>query len=111
MKTTTQMFQFYYYVPQTHLEATKAAIFAAGAGKIGPYSCCSWETKGSGQFRPEDGSNPFIGNIGKIEKVSEYKVETVCYANCLKEVIAALKKSHPYEEPAFGAIEIVIAPR
>jgi len=51
-------YYFYYYTPKSHLKITKQAIFAAGAGLIGNYSCCSWETKGAGQFKPELGSNP-----------------------------------------------------
>jgi hypothetical protein len=93
---------FYYYTPKSHLETTKQAIFAAGAGRMGNYSCCSWETKGTGQFKPEPGSNAYVGKIGKVTKVSEYKVETVCPSSHLKKVIKALKKSHPYEHPAFG---------
>lgn len=99
-------YNIYYYVPESHLEQTKTAIFAAGAGKIGNYSCCSWEVKGQGQFRPEDGSDPYIGKLGKIEKVLEYKVETICDGEHLKQIIAALKAAHPYEQPAYGIIKL-----
>lgn len=97
---------FYYYTPKTHLEITKKAIFAAGAGRMGNYSCCSWETKGIGQFKPEQGSDAYIGKIGKVAKVSEYKVETVCHSSLIKKVIKALKKTHPYEHPAFGVLKL-----
>lgn len=100
------LYCFYYYVPKSHLEITKKIIFAAGAGKIGNYSCCAWQTKGTGQFKPELNSHAYIGKIGKVAKVVEYKVETICLAAKLKAVIKALKKSHPYECPAFGAIAI-----
>jgi len=100
----TKLCHFYYYVPKSHLEITKQAIFAAGAGKMGNYSCCVWQTKGTGQFKPEPKSNAYIGKIGKISKVIEYKVETVCKSSKIKSVIKALKKSHPYEHPAFGVI-------
>ena len=104
MKNT--FYQFYYYVPKSHLEITKKAIFAAGAGKIGNYSCCSWQIKGVGQFKPEPKSHAYIGKIGKISKIIEYKIETICIASKIKIVIKALKKSHPYEHPAFGFFKI-----
>lgn len=102
----TILYHLYYYVPETHLEVTKTAIFAAGAGTLGNYSQCSWETKGVGQFRPEVGSNPYLGTITTTEKVAEYKVETVCTAERLTAVVAALKATHPYETPAFGYIKL-----
>lgn len=97
---------FYYYVPRSHLELTKQAIFSAGAGIMGNYSCCAWQTKGTGQFKPGLGSDAYIGKIDKVCKVSEYKVETVCLSSKIKKVIKALKNSHPYEHPAFGALKL-----
>ena len=102
-------YHFYYYTPKSHLEITKQAIFAAGAGKMGKYTCCAWETKGTGQFKPGLGSSAYIGKINKTTKVNEYKVETVCPASKINKVIKALKESHPYEHPAFGVIKNVIA--
>jgi structural toxin protein (hemagglutinin/hemolysin) RtxA len=98
----------YYYVPKSHLEQTKQAIFAAGAGQMGNYSCCSWETKGRGQFEPKAKSKPFIGQRNKISYVSECKVETICPANKRKKILRALLQSHPYEHPAYGLIVIGI---
>ena len=80
-------------------------MFEAGAGRVGNYDCCAWQTRGEGQFRPLNGSTPFIGNQGQIETVIEYKLELVCEEPCLKAVIAALKRAHPYEEVAYTAIE------
>ena len=100
------LYQFYYYVPISHLEKTKKAIFAAGAGKMGNYSSCAWQTKGVGQYKPEPKSKAYIGKVGKISKVAEYKVETVCKQSKIKAVIKALKKSHPYEHPAFGVVAL-----
>ena len=79
-------------------------MFEAGAGRVGNYDCCAWQTRGEGQFRPLDGSTPFLGNKGQIETVIEYKLELVCEEPCLKAVIAALKRAHPYEEVAYTAI-------
>ncbi len=89
------------YVLASHVEDLKAALFAAGAGKIGNYDCCCWQDAGTGQFRPLEGSNAFIGERGKVEKVEEIKLELICPEDKIKEIIAALKKAHPYETPAF----------
>lgn len=95
------MYKICIYIPASHIEQVKNAMFAAGAGKIGNYSGCSWQVLGEGQFMPLAGSHTFIGEEGHLERVSEYKVEMVCEDTCIKEVIAALKQSHPYEEPAY----------
>ena len=101
------MIKLSFYVPESHLEAVKQAVFAKGAGRIGHYDSCCWQTSGEGQFRPLDGSQPFLGQQGQVEKVVEYKVEMVCDEICLSEVIKALKQSHPYEEPAFDAVKLM----
>jgi hypothetical protein len=95
-----------FYVPASHVEATKEALFSAGAGSIGDYDSCAWQTLGAGQFRPGDNSNPYLGNKNQLETVQEYKVELVCKNNCLEKAIAALKESHPYEEPAYSVIKL-----
>lgn len=100
------MYQLVFYVPDTHLEQVKSAVFAAGAGRYEDYDCCCWQTLGTGQFRPLDGSNPFIGEHGKIEKIDEYKVETICKKEVLKDALKALIDSHPYEEPAYSYFEV-----
>jgi len=101
------MLKLCFYVPESHLEAVKQAVFAAGAGKIGNYDSCCWQTAGEGQFRPLSGSAPFLGQQGKLEKVTEYKVEMVCEAVLLVPVLEALRCAHPYEEPAFDVIELM----
>jgi hypothetical protein len=78
-------------------------MFDAGAGKIGDYDCCCWQVLGAGQFRPLAGSKPHIGEYGKLETVNEYKVELVCDDVCIKSVLSAMKRAHPYEEPAYDA--------
>ncbi|MGI3131595.1 NGG1p interacting factor NIF3 [Halopseudomonas pachastrellae] len=95
------MFKLCFFVPASHVEAVKQAVFAAGAGRLGDYDCCSWQVLGEGQFRPLAGSQPFIGQQGEIERVAEYRVELLCAADCIEAAIAALRKAHPYEEPAF----------
>lgn len=90
-----------FHVPETHLEIVKKAIFNAGAGKMEQYSHCCWQVLGEGQFMPLAGSKAFIGEVNQLEKVAEYKVETVCDKTCIREVIAALKLAHPYEVPSY----------
>jgi structural toxin protein (hemagglutinin/hemolysin) RtxA len=100
------MYQISFYVPSSHLEIVKNAMFKQGAGTIGHYSCCAWQVLGEGQFMPLAGSKAFIGEKNKLEKLSEYKVEMVCAAECLSLVIQALKEAHPYEEIAYHILKI-----
>jgi hypothetical protein len=96
-----QLFHLSFYVPVEQAEIVKQEIFAAGAGRLGNYDCACWQTLGLGQFRPLSGAKPFIGTLGHVETVEEVKVETVCEADKIDAVIAALKQAHPYEEPAY----------
>ncbi|WP_066963095.1 YqfO family protein [Microbulbifer sp. Q7] len=95
------MYKLCIYIPESHLEPVKQAIFAAGAGRIGDYDRCCWQVLGTGQFRPLDGSQPFIGQQGAVEQVPEYRLETVCVDAVVDAVLAAMRDAHPYEEPAF----------
>ena len=95
------MYKLCVYVPASHLEPVKQALFNAGAGRIGDYDSCCWQVAGQGQFRPLAGADPFIGVQGKIETVEEYKVELVCDDALIAAAVAALKQAHPYEEPAY----------
>ena len=96
------MYTLFFYVPESHLETVKGAVFAAGAGAIGDYQNCCWQGLGQGQFQPMTGSQPFIGQQGQLERVAEWRVELVVAAAYIKPVVAALKAAHPYEEPAYG---------
>ena len=100
------MHKLIFYVPKTHLECVKSAVFATGAGKIGAYDQCCWQVLGQGQFRPLVGSQPFLGESGKKETVDEYRVELVCADDLITEAVAALKQAHPYEEPAYDAWQL-----
>ncbi|MFL0796873.1 MAG: YqfO family protein [Cellvibrionaceae bacterium] len=95
------MYKLAFFVPESHLETVKNATFAAGAGRIGDYECCAWQTLGQGQFKPLEGSDPFIGEQGKIETVDEYRVEMVCEDGLINDAVSAMKQAHPYEEPAY----------
>lgn len=94
------------YIPESDLETVKQAMFGAGAGRIGNYDQCCWQTKGKGQFRPLPGANPAVGKHGRLETVDEWKVEMVCEAAQVENVIAAMKKAHPYETPAYHFSEV-----
>ena len=96
------------YVPETHLESLKDALFAAGAGSYGQYDRCCWQTLGTGQFRPLPGNHAFIGETGTTCKVNEYKLEMICKDSKVSDVMKALKQAHPYEEPAFSFVKIDI---
>ncbi|WP_417661216.1 NGG1p interacting factor NIF3 [Pseudomonas sp.] len=95
------MYKLCFYVPESHLETVKAAIFAAGAGHIGNYDNCCWQVPGQGQFRPLPGSQPYTGGEGVLERQPEWKVELVVADELIHETVKALKASHPYETPAF----------
>ena len=88
------------FVPETHANAVRDAIANAGGGRIGNYTHCSFSAKGIGQFKPQERARPFIGEMGKLESVAEERIEFVCDKAIMKDVIAAIKKVHPYEEVA-----------
>ncbi|WP_100406773.1 Nif3-like dinuclear metal center hexameric protein [Bacillus solitudinis] len=89
------------FVPNTHKQQVQEAIGNAGAGHIGAYRDCAFTTEGNGMFRPEADASPFIGASGKLEVVEETKIETIIPAHLQNRVVAAILKSHPYEEPAY----------
>ena len=95
------MYKLCYFVPESHLEKTKQALFQIGAGRIGQYDSCCWQCLGQGQFRPLAGSDPFLGQQGLVEKVSEYRVELVCEDRLIRDAVTALRQAHPYEQPAY----------
>jgi hypothetical protein len=100
------MYKLTVFVNLEDAENVKQAMFEAGAGKIGLYDSCCFETVGTGQFRPLKGANPYLGSIDSVEKVKELKIEMVCEEVFVKEVLKAMKASHPYEEPAYDVIEL-----
>ena len=100
------MYKLCVYVPENSVEKVKKALFDAGAGQIGNYDSCCWQTTGTGQFRPLKNSNPSIGTLNEIEHVAEIKIELICANDLIKQAIQALRDSHPYEEPAFDVWEL-----
>ncbi|MGM0985371.1 MAG: NGG1p interacting factor NIF3 [Pseudomonadota bacterium] len=95
------MYKLAFFVPVADAEAVKEAVFATGAGRIGDYEACCFQTRGTGQFRPLAGADPHIGRVGDLEQVEELKVELVCEDSLVDKAIEALRSAHPYEEPAF----------
>jgi hypothetical protein len=95
------MYKLCFYVPESHLEESKNAVFAAGGGRVGAYDSCCWQALGQGQFRPLPGSQAFMGQVGRLEQVAEWKVELVVADELIHDAVKALKKAHPYETPAF----------
>ncbi len=94
------------FVPVDSIAKVSNAIFAAGAGAIGNYSHCGFNTEGAGTFLPQKGAKPAIGKKGKLEKVAETRFETVVPGDKLDAVISAMRKAHPYETPAFDVFKI-----
>ena len=95
------MFKVVVYVPTSHVEVVKQALFSAGAGKIGDYEQCCWQIEGRGQFCPSPGAKPYLGTVNKLECVSEYKLELVCDHRFIKAAVKSMIDAHPYEEPAY----------
>ena len=91
------------------LEATRDAVFEAGAGRIGDYERCSWYTAGTGTFFGGEDTDPALGEAGREEHVPELRVETVVPDELLDDVVAALRSAHPYEEPAYDVYPLLDA--
>lgn len=95
------------YTPVSHAEAIREALAQSGCGHIGKYDCCSFSVKGIGRFRPLEGASPAIGKVGKIEEVPEERIETICPKSKVRAVLKAVKKAHPYEEPAMDVYPLL----
>ena len=89
------------YIPASHFEQVRQAIFETGAGHIGNYDLCGYSVEGKGTFRALDGAHPFAGQHKTLHTEPEIRFETVFPSRLNRQIIAALMVSHPYEEPAF----------
>ncbi len=94
------------YVPLSHADQVREAIGNAGAGQLGKYSFCSFSIRGTGRFKPEAGANPHIGKVGNLESVEEDRIEVICKAYLVDDVINAIKSAHPYEEVALDVYSL-----
>ena len=99
------IYQVIVYVPESHLEQVKSALFQAGAGRWGEYEKCCWSVKGEGQFLPTLKADPFCGVKGQVSRVEEYRIEVLCQAGHLKGALSQMIEAHPYEEPAYFVFE------
>lgn len=94
------------YIPESHVESVKKALFAAGAGAIGNYAQCCWQVLGTGQFCPNNQANPVLGISGQLEEVAEFRVEMLVSEEHYAVVKKALERAHPYETPAFDWVKL-----
>ena len=95
------------FVPRSHVEEVRTALFDAGAGQIGRhYDQCSFNTAGYGSFRPLEGSEPTLGEIGTQERVEETRIEVVYTRSVERKLLLALYEAHPYEEVAYDLFDL-----
>ncbi|CAN5610050.1 Nif3-like dinuclear metal center hexameric protein [soil metagenome] len=109
-ETKSTQYKLVTFVPAEQLDKVSEALFAAGAGRIGNYSSCSFRTKGTGTFFGDAGTNPAIGSAGRLERADEIRLETVVPIAKIESILRALRESHPYEEPAFDLLQLAAAP-
>ncbi len=96
-----------WFVPEEALDATREAVFAAGAGRIGDYERCSWYAAGTGTFFGGEATAPVLGESGREERVVELRVETLVPEGRIRDAIVALRLAHPYEEPAYDVYPLL----
>lgn len=94
-------------VPETHVDAVLDAIASAGGGRIGAYTHCAFTNAGTGRFKPDASADPFVGQRGEINRVDEWRIETFCARDRLREVVGAIKAAHPYETPVIYAVPLL----
>ena len=95
------------FVPREALDPVREALFDAGAGRIGNYERCSFYTEGTGTFFGGEGTDPDVGQAGREQRVAELRLETVFPEERQAEVVEALRRAHPYEEPAFDVYPLL----
>jgi len=95
------------YAPANCASNIRKVLAESGAGHIGNYDCCSFSVKGTGRFRPLEGTNPHVGKQGEITQIHEERIETVCIKDQASDIIAEIKKVHPYEEPAIDVYPLL----
>ncbi len=95
------------FVPREALDIVREALFEAGAGRIGDYERCSFYTEGTGTFFGGEGTDPDVGQAGREQRVAELRLETVFPEERQAEVVEALRRAHPYEEPAFDVYPLL----
>ncbi|NLA23398.1 MAG: Nif3-like dinuclear metal center hexameric protein, partial [Bacteroidales bacterium] len=102
----TGLHKFICYVPETHANALREAMFEGGGGHIGNYDKCSYNLSGFGTYRAGQDTNPFLGEIGKMHTEPETRIETIIHESRLSNLIQKVIEVHPYEEPAYDIIPL-----
>ena len=96
------------YVPIENADEVREAIGSAGGGRLGKYSYCSYSSVGTGRFKPEEGASPHIGEVGVDESVEEERIEVTLDKDIVANVIASMKRVHPYDEVAYDLYPLVV---
>ena len=109
-KDGAQTHKFVTFVPREAVERVRMALASAGAGRIGEYDLCSFESEGTGTFQGGAKSNPAVGSRGQLERVAEVRLEMVCPGRAIPLLVETLRAFHPYEEPAYDAYELAGRP-
>ena len=108
--TDTGLDKLVVFAPVDAVETVRTALTEAGAGRIGDYDSCTFSVTGEGRFRPLEGANPSIGEVGRAEVVEEVRIEAVVPRRLRGPVVTAMRAAHPYEEPAYDVHELATAP-
>ena len=95
------------FVPVADADKVRNAMGDAGAGVLGNYHHASFSTRGIGRFIPGEGAHPVIGKVGELAEVEEERIEVICQKDKVKEILAAIKKAHPYEEIPLEIYELI----
>lgn len=98
------------FVPEDHVEAVADALSGSGAGIIGGYTHCTFRIPGTGTFLPGEGTDPYSGKPGRLERAGEIRLETIVPAHDASQAVAAAKEAHPYEEVAFDVYPVEGSP-
>lgn len=106
VKAPGQTHKFVTFVPRDAVERIRMALASAGAGNIGEYELCSFESDGFGTFQGNENSNPAVGKRGRLERVGEIRLEMVCAGRAVPLLVETLRAFHPYEEPAYDVYEL-----
>jgi hypothetical protein len=109
-KSSGQLLKLSVFVPADHADHVRLAICEAGAGKIGRYDFCTFQTLGEGTFRGSEGTAPFLGTPGVLERAKEVRLEVLFPKGLQKQVLKALLDAHPYEEVAFDLFPVEQGP-
>jgi hypothetical protein len=107
LKAMNELVKIVVTVPEDEADDLRRAIGSAGGGKIGEYEYCSFSIKGKGRFKPTKDANPAIGEAGKLEEVTEERIEITCNKSDAQSIVGVIRKNHSYEEPAIDVYPLI----